>query len=229
MSSYNQMDTLFAAVAEQLKTPLLQIARLSELDDSTVLQRISIMSEHALRLVDAYMQTMVQAQTILLLEPVSSSAVLYDAANILRPFARQFDYDIEIDIRGKSVPIMAHRDSLRAMIVLLGASLIEAGAGESANDQRYLVLGTHHAAHGTVVGAFSNNLTLSQKALQLTRLLHGRAAQVVPTLGLAGGGGLAIADKLSEQLSAPLKAYRHSSLMGIGSLLLPSKQLQLLT
>jgi len=64
--------------------------------------------------------------------------------------------------------------------------------------------------------------------LQLTRELHGRAAQVAPSLGLAGGAGLAIADRLSEQMEAPLRAYRHRTLTGIGSLLSPSHQLQLL-
>ncbi len=223
----DQNDTLFTALAEQLKTPLLQIARLSEMSGTGTLPHISVISEHALRLVDAYVQTQAQAQIRLLLEPVSTSAVLYDVANSLRPFAQQFDYDIEINLIGKSVPIMAHRDSLRAMLTLLGASLIEAGAEENNSAARYLVLGTHRSARGTVVGAFSNQVSLSQRALQLTRELHGRAAQAVPSLGLAGGAGLAIADRLSEQLLAPLKAYRHHSLTGVGSLLLPSRQLQL--
>ncbi len=226
MRQEDQTDTLFTALAEQLKTPLLQIARLSELSPTHDMARISVISEHALRLVDAYTQTQVQAQTKLLLEPLTSSSVLYDVANALQPFAKQYDYTIETDLRGKNVPVMAHRASLRLMLTLLGASIIEAD-NAAGSGHRYLILGTHRSAKGTIVGVFSNQVSLSQKALQLTRQLHGKAAQSVPSLGQAGGAGLAIADRLSEQLAAPLRAYRHQSLYGIGSLLLPSRQLQL--
>jgi hypothetical protein len=223
----DQTDQLFTALAEQLKVPLLQIARLSELSQETTLPRISVISEHALRLVDAYVQSRAQNQTALLLEPITTSAVLYDVATDLLPFARQNDYTIEIDLSGRSVPIMGHHQSLRTMLTLLGASLIEVGAEDDAIP-RHLILGTHRASRGTVVGAFSSHLDLSQRALQLTRSLHGRATQVVPSLGLAGGAGLAIADRLSEQMSAPLRAYHHRSLAGIGSLLIPSHQLQMI-
>ena len=223
----DQPDQLFTALAEQLKVPLLQIARLSELSQEATLPRISVISEHALRLVDAYVQSHPQNQTKLLLEPLTTSAVLYDVAMDLQAFAKQNEYTVEIDLQGVSRPIMAHRDSLRTMLTLLGASLIEAGV-EDEETPRHLILGTHRSARGTVVGAFSSHLALSQRALQLTRDLHGRAAQAVPLLGLAGGAGLAIADRLSEQMATPLRAYRHRSLSGIGSLMIPSHQLHLL-
>ncbi len=226
MAYGDQTDQLFTALAEQLKVPLLQIARLSELPGETALPRISAISEHALRLVDAYAQTHAQNQTKLLLEPLTTSAVLYDVAIALQPFAKQWDFAVEIDQQGKSVPIMAHRESLRTMLTLLAASLIEASS-EDSDIPRHLILGTHRSARGIVVGAFSSHLALSQRALQLTRELHGRATQAAPSLGLTGGAGLAIADRLSEQMAAPLRAYRHRSLTGIGSLLVPSHQLQL--
>lgn len=223
----DQTDQLFTALAEQLKMPLLQIARLAELSQDSTLPRISVISEHALRLVDAYVQLRSQNQLKLLLEPIASSAILYDVANDLEPYAKQWDYKIEIDLQGKGVPIMANRESLKTMLTLLGASLIESGA-EDEEAPRHLILGTHNSAKGIIVGAFSNHLAVSQRAIQLTRELHGKATQAVPSLGLAGGAGLAIADKLSEQMSVPLKAYRHRNMTGIGSLMLPSSQLQLI-
>lgn len=229
MNTSNQTDTLFAALAEQLKTPLLQIARLSEVPYSVdTSASISLISGHALRLVDAYMQTQSQSQTKLLLEPINTSAILYDVAQSLVPFAKRFDYGIQIDLRGKGVPIMGHKYSLQTMLTLLTVSLLEVGTQDDLAPKT-LVLGTHPSAKGMVVGVFSNRIALSQKSLQLIRQLHGRAIQVVPSLGQAGGAGLAIADRLSEQLEAPLKAYRHNSLFGIGSLLVPSRQLQLVT
>lgn len=223
----DQTDTLFAALAEQLKTPLLQIARLSELKNTDSTNQITAISEHALRLVDAYMHTQAQAQAALILEPINASSVLYDAAHTLEPYARQFGCSIDIDLRGKSAPIMGHRHSLQTMMTLLGASLIESASENEPTGCR-LVLGSHRSARGTVVGVFSRHVSVSEAALLLVRKIHGRASQVAPTLGMAGGAGLAIADQLSEQLSSPLKAYRHNSLSGIGALLLPSRQLYLL-
>ncbi|MES2971499.1 MAG: hypothetical protein V4702_04205 [Patescibacteria group bacterium] len=227
MGRDDHSEQLFNALAEQLKTPLLQIARLAEVSSVNRLPQISTISAHALRLVDAYVQSNSQNQTKLILEPTTSSAILYDVATMLQPFAKQSDFIIDIDQQGRGVPVMAHRESLRTMLTLLGASLIEA-ATEQDNTSKRLILGTHRSSQGTVIGAFSSHVELSQRALQLVRELHGRATQVAPTLGLAGGAGLAIADRLSEQMSAPLKAYRHRSLSGIGSMLLPSHQLQLI-
>ncbi len=217
-------DQLFNALAEQLKLPLLQIARLAELSPE-VLPTIAAISEQALMLVDAYVLS--KQQMDLLLEPVAASSVLYDVAQFIEPFAKQSGYQVEIDLKGNSKPIITNRQNLQAMLTLLGTSLIEAGA-EDDTAEKYLVLGTHRSARGTVVGAFSNQVSLSQQAINLTRQLHGRANQTAPELGLAGSARLAIADMLSERLHAPLKAYRHRSMLGIGSLLLPSKQLILM-
>lgn len=220
-------DTLlFTALAEQLKIPLLQIVRLSEITSGSSLPRISTISEQALRLVDAFVQSRDQQQMKLNVEPVNTSAVLYDVAQALYPLAKQFDFVVEIDQQGRSVPVMAHRQSLKTMLTLLGTSFIESGSEEE-NTTRHLILGTHRSARGTVVGAFSPQVKFSQNALEITRQLHGLATQSIPLLGQAGGAGLAIADKLSEQIHAPLRAYRHRSLIGIGSLLSSSHQLQL--
>ncbi len=228
MAHREHTDQLFTALAEQLKTPLLQIVRLSEAPKDNTLPKIAVISEHALRVVDAYVQSQSQNQTELPLEPVVSSAILYDVATDLQAFAKQWDFRLEIDQQGRGVPVLAHRESLRAMMTLLGASLIEAN-GEQENAPRLLVFGTHRSARGTVVGAFSSHVEVSQRALQLTRRLHGRATQATPSLGMPGGASLAIADSLAKQMSAPLKAYRHRSLTGIGSMLLPSRQLQLIS
>lgn len=221
----HEPDPLFAALAEQLKTPLLQIARISESGSRQALTQINLISEQALRLVDAFSRS--QDQTALALEPINSSVILYDVAQLIQPLAKATDYQIEIDLSGSGRPIMAHRETLETMLMLLSASLIEGGTEDDID--RHLILGTHRSSHGVVVGAFSNDSAVSQRALNMTRQLHGRAVQAAPALSSAGGAGLAIADKLSERLQAPLKAYRHRSLSGIGSLFVPSQQLSLVS
>lgn len=218
-------DALLTALADHLRLPLLQIARLSELGSQQALPRISLISEQALRLVDAYV--MARSQTSLELEPLSAGAVMADVAYALEDFARSAGYQIVIDQTTPTGLIMAHASTLKMMFLLLGSSLIEAGIEREAID-RQLVFGIHRTSHGVVVGAFNSSLELTQDVLHLTRQLHGRAHQAAPALGAAGAAGLAIADDLSMQMQTPLKSYRHKTLTGIGSLFLPTAQLQLL-
>lgn len=222
----NLVDQLLTAVAEQLKMPLLQIARLAETNNATSLPDISVISEHALRLVDAYVQAQTLWQTELALEPVTTSAVLYDVAQVLQPFAEHHDVTIELDQKGTGMPVLAHRPSLKTLLTLVAASLIETSDDSSAPIKR-LVLGTHRTGKGTIIGAFTANPEISQRALRLTRELHAKNLRSGSAMGMTGAAALAIADLLSEQLQAPLKSYRHRSLSGMGSLLLPSRQLQL--
>lgn len=217
-------DALLTGLADHLRLPLLQIARLAELGHQRALPRISVISEQALRLVDAYV--MARSQPQLTLEPLSAGAVMADVAHALDSFARAADYKIIIDQTTPTGLVMAHQATLKMMFLMLGSSIIEAGLEREAIDRR-LVLGIHRTAKGVVVGAFNSSLELTQDVLHLTRQLHGHAHQAAPALGGAGAAGLAIADNLSQQMQSPLKSYRHKSLTGIGSLLIPTAQLEL--
>ncbi len=225
-SNYHAADQLLIALAEQLKMPLLQIARLAETNHTASLPHISVISEHALRLVDAYVQAQTLLQTELILEPVTTGAVLYDVAHELQAYADHHDVTIELDQKGTAVPVLAHRKTLKTLLTLVASSLIES-AGDSTNSYKRLVLGTHRVSRGTVIGAFSADAEVTQRALRLTRELQLDTSHAVSALGMTGATALAIADQLSGQLAAPLKAYRHRNLMGVGGLLLPSRQLQL--
>jgi hypothetical protein len=218
-------DALLTAVADHLRMPLLQIARLAELGNRHALPRISLVSEQALRLIDAYVMT--QNQLELELEPVFAGAVMADVAYQLEDFARDAGYSIVIDQASPTSPVMGHRETLKTILLLLGTSIIEAGVERETVDRR-LVFGIHRSAKGIVVGAFHSSLELTQDVINLTRQLHGRASQAAPALGASGAAGLAIADNLSQILEAPLRSYRHKTLTGIGSLLQPTTQLQLL-
>lgn len=220
MSHVSKTDLLFTALAEQLKLPLLQIARLSE-SNSDYSPQINLISENALRLIDGFVHS--SDQTELMFEPLSTAAVLRDVAELIQPLAAASNYQIHIE-SGNSRPIMAHHEVLKTMLALLSSSIIESSAEENLH---HLVLGSHRSSHGIVVGVFSDEIDLSQRALHLSRRLQGRAAQTVPMFGESGGAGLAIADRLSSRLHAPLRAYRHHALTGIGSLFVPSQQLSL--
>ena len=122
---------LLLSVAEQLKLPLLQIARQAENGrltnqfDPTVIQ---VTANSALQLIDNYtlgVRLSLDRQ-LLETEPISISSVLYDTTEQLASLAKSYGVNLELNIAGKFGPVMAHRLGLQAALVSLGASLIEA-------------------------------------------------------------------------------------------------------
>src|ERR1700676_2245607 len=96
-SGSEEDNRLLKAVAEQLKLPLLQIARRAELgqalpQDLAAWQQIQISADVALAMVEHYLFGLdfIEKQAALLLEPVSVSSVLNDVAHELSPMARQY-------------------------------------------------------------------------------------------------------------------------------------------
>lgn len=215
-------DTLAIALAEQLKSSLLQISKLAE-QPQMAAEQIALISQHSLRVIDAY--TLGNDQTRLPLEPLTAASVLYDAAQVLDPLARQLGYSLQIDAQGIHQPVLANRQALKDMLVLLATGLMQT-ATETAQQPK-LVLATHRSRQGTVVGAFSESDELNQSAISMARRLGSQAHQRAPVLSASGGAALAVAMRLSQRLESPLKACTHAGLQGVGSLLIPSKQLSL--
>lgn len=220
-------ERLLRALAEQLKLPLLQVARVAELGDPKSLTTISYIADTALRLVDGFLlSSELHQQETLRLEPVSVSSVLTDTAHKLTPLAKQNDCDIEVHLSGKYGPVMADQKGLESAFMLLGYSLIEARAGEG---QRHrVVLAAHRGAQGLVTGVFDNQPGLTADMLRRGRALYGAARQTMPDMSATSGAGVFVADALFRAMEAPLRTARHNHLSGLATTLHPSSQLQLI-
>jgi hypothetical protein len=223
-------ERLFRALAEQLKAPLLYIARETELarvtGAKTEIREVEYTADMALRLIDSYLLSVeLQATPTLQLEPVSLSSVLQDTAHRLSQLAEQYNCDLELSLSGKYGPVMAHRQSLEAAYMSLGYAFIESMPN---NDQKHKVLlGAHRAQSGLVAGIFGNQPGLSADMYRRSKALYGRAPQAIPALSGNNGAGIFIADSLLRTMSAPLKVARHQKLSGLAATLLPSQQLLL--
>lgn len=219
-------ERLLRALAEQLKLPLLQIARQAELQDSKSLGLINNIAEMSLQLIDGFLLSVEQhGQQTLTLEPVSVSSMLYDTAQTLEPLAKQHDCELSVQLSGKYGPVMAHEKSLQAAFILLGYSLIEARRTEFKNHQ--LVFAAHRSARGLVAGLFDNQPGLSTDMFRRGRALYGQARQAIPSVSAGNGAGIFVADSLLKTMAAPLHLAQHQKLIGLATTLIPSKQLQL--
>lgn len=222
---------LLLSVAEALKLPLLQIARQAELAGATGeanLATIQATAGTALRLLDNYALGvhLALAPEHLVVEAVSVSSVLYDTGQQLDAFAKSYGVSLELNIAGRYGPVLAHRQGLQAALVSLGAALIEALPAQE-NPQLKLQLATHRSRYGIVAGLYSDTHHLSNEALQKGRELQRVSRQ--PLLGLThtSGAGVFVADAILHAMNLSLKASRHHRLYGLGIVLQPNHQLQL--
>lgn len=223
-------ERLLRALAEQLKMPFMHIARRAEVARSvgdsgeSVLISIEQTADIALKLLDSYLLS-IQLESLpsLELEPVSVSAVLQDTAHQLHAFAKQYDHELQVDIRHRYQPVMAHRLGLESAFLSLGYAFIESLSRDS---KMPIVLGVHRSNNGLVAGVFGEQ-SLSADALKRGHALYGSARQAMPAMSSSAGAGVFIANSLLSQLQAPLRVSKHNKLTGLASTLLPSEQLVL--
>lgn len=222
---------LLLNVAEQLKMPLLQIARHAELGQLTGeadLPRLQATAEASLKLLDHYLLgvRLSMEPEQLSFEPVSVSSVLYDAGQELHQLAKSYGVGLELHVAGKYGPVMAHRQALQSALVSLGSALIEAlPALES--PQLKLQLATHRCRYGIVAGLYSDTEQLTAQALEQGRKLHGTTRQPLMNITHSAGAGIFVADALLRAMDMRLKVSRHQRLFGLGTVLQPNHQLQL--
>lgn len=222
-------ERLLRAMAEELKLPLLQIARQAEMaqvaPDTEALRGIEASANHALWFVDSYiLSRQLAEQAHLELQPVAVSAMLHDAVLLLRGLARQHDCELELKLSGRYEPVMAHPQALQAALVGLGSSLI--AAGEPGQKHR-VVFAAHRARGGVVAGVFSEVEGLSQSVFRRGRALYGLANQPISDFSAQGGAGIFVADSLLTSMESTLRVAHHQKLSGLAATLQTSRQLSL--
>lgn len=221
---------LLLSVAEELKLPLMQIARLAEqgAPDPKVIRGTA---ESALRLLDNYILglRLQDRVTPLELEPVSVSSVLYDTGQDLDAMAKNYGIELELNIAGRYGTVMAHREGLRSALTSLGATLIGAlPALES--PQLKLRLASHRSRYGIVAGLYTDVPQLTNNALKNGRRLQRQrvSRQPLTTVSPTSAAGIFVADTLLQAMSLRLRASRHQRLYGLGTVMRPNNQISLI-
>lgn len=222
---------LLLNVAEELKVPLLQLARQAEAAGQTGqadLPAMQATAQAALQLLDNYALgvRLNLEQERLQTEPVSVSSVLYDAGQQLDALAKNYGVELELNITGRHGTVMANRQGLQSALVSLGTALIEAlPALES--PQLKLRLASHRSRYGIVAGLYTDTPQLTNTALQRGRRLRSRSRQPLTTLSHTSGAGIFVADTILQAMDLRLRASRHHRLYGLGTVLPPNNQTQL--
>ncbi len=225
-------QNLLLSVVEQLKFPLLNIARRAELadleQDTVDITDIRITADAALRLLDNYIlgvQLANHEAQFVDTEPVAISSVLYDAGRQLEPLAKAYGVQLDMQVRGKWGPVMAHRRGLEAALVSLGYALVEALPAQGAS-QLKLQLSAHRCRYGVVAGLYCETEQVTTDALRVGRQLYGRARQPLSVISHSSGAGVFVADAILHAMQSQLTTSRYRNLYGLGAVLPINPQLQ---
>jgi hypothetical protein len=222
---------LLLHVAEELKLPLQQIARQAELGLLTGENNLNIIqntADMAMRLLDNYafgIKLAIEPEQ-LIIEPVSVSSVLYDSCQELNGLAKRYGVQLDLDIGGRYGPVMANRLGLQSALVSLGAAIIEALPAIESN-QLTLHLATHRSRYGIVAGVYTDSNRLTSVALDNGRKLHGKSRQPFLNMTHTSGAGIFVADHIMRAMHLKLRSSRHNNLYGLGTVLQPNPQMQL--
>ncbi|MGH7141903.1 MAG: hypothetical protein ACREF5_00255 [Candidatus Saccharimonadales bacterium] len=223
---------LLLSVVEQLKMPLISIARSAELANLQSkpinLEIIRATADATLHLIDSYIlgiQMAGQESELFAIEPVSVSSVLYDAGDQLQPMAKAYGVQLDLCIDGKYGPVMAHRLGLQAALVSLGYSLVEALPAMETPKAR-LELSAYRCRYGIVTGLYCETEQVTTQALRLGRQLYGRARQPLGNMSHTSGAGVFVADAILQGMRSHLTVSRHRKMHGLGAVLPMNPQLQ---
>lgn len=227
-------SVVLRSVAEQLKTPLMIIARQAELRHRTgqsvspeEIKVTQTQADIALRLVDSYLLglDLIDQQMEIALEPVPITALLYDIAHELTPIAKQHNTIVELEVAGKYGQVMGHAAGLRAALHGLGAVMSEMSLDTRSKSIR---IAAHKRSTGIVVGVYSNVAEQIQSSLADARRAQKQyRRQSLVGMSAGSGAGVLVADAIFSAMNAPLRAGRYKKQQGLAATLLPSQQLQL--
>lgn len=228
------LDRLFMALAEELKSPLLRIARHAELlalngDASDGIASMRMNADMTLQLLDSYLLSLRltrEPEVQFAVQPVSVGAILHEARGRLEDIAREYSVELELDIAGKYEPVLANDRALTTALVSLGYSLIEALPAMGTRQLR-LQLAAHRTKNGIVTGMYCDADALTPETLRRARNLYGHTRQPFVGSISGSGAGIFVADAILQAMSSRLRIGRYQRLPGFAATLNSSQQLQL--
>jgi hypothetical protein len=231
-SKQTEDERLFGIMIEQLKVPLLHIARQSEqaqYGDLPSYKDINSVAEMSIKMIDSYLLTRGQnSQLGLDIEPVSISSVLNSAADNLNNLAKLYNCDIELHLSGKFGPVVSHRAKLEAAYTMLGYSFIEANMANKIKESKgRIILSGYRTSKGLVAGVFSPEIKFNHDSLTKSIATFGSTKQGMPDVSQSTGAGIFIANTILNDLATKLRVAHYKKISGVAATLIPSQQLQL--
>jgi len=220
-NSLHSTDTLLA-LADALRTPLMRLSLNSHYSHDV--EQIQIITSHALRDIDAFMTAVESSKTQLTLETMSLGALMGDAVERVRPYARMSGVTLCIDDHSQHQPVLGNATTLGMGLELVMKTMCDfpVDAEESS------VIVRADTRHGYPrLGVYRSDIDLSASDLALARKLIGGVKVNVGLFQQLGALRVVVASKLLEPFSLTLRAAKSDGKHGLALQLAPSSQVGL--
>lgn len=227
-SNKNENSKVFHSLVNDLKRPLVLLAREAELAEITKqkssFKSIKNTAEHTLKLIDSYLLLAKSeyGQLVLPLESVGVGAVIYDVMQDIEYLAKRANVEVNCQINGGNV--MANRSGLKATIFCLSDMALSA-AQEGKRGK--LLISTKQVDKNIRISILSDSMEVKNSDIKRASKHQGKAHRAFNNVSSDSGVRLALAEALSSALGSHLTAAKSKNLQGIGFDLLKSQQLSL--
>lgn len=231
MALLDTIDTndLSYSIAHELRVPLLNIARLSELQQSASrpsFEAIETIADSILKLLDSYLiaARYTNEQIKLELEPVSLSAVMYDVAHYMDRLSRAQNCELRLKIQKHSGLVLAHPHGIKAAFLSLCYAFLHSS---DQTKKAVITLEAHRVQGGVIAGVLSDDIRIEKGAFMKGHKLAGKAYQSIKDIP-TNGSGYFIASNLFETMTIPVQYIHSNRRFGIMGTFHSSSQLALL-
>jgi len=220
---------LLLKVAENIRLPLLQIllnTQLSLASKEGDLKQVEDLAKFSIRMIDNFILSSVTANNHPILEPLSLSSVLYDSAHELEQLAKYYDVKLKVISNNNFGPVLSNRVALESSLISVGWAMIESMS--SLDKSKTITLASHRSRYGLVAGVYSEDVNINSNILNQGLRNMNSSKRPMPDFSHTNSAGIFIAKQLLSNMDMRLLASKHHNLRGIGTLMNPSKQLQLI-
>lgn len=221
--SNDQRIAEILSLADALRTPLLQLHLNSQgVQDPAVLQ---VITEHALRDIEAFITTYTRAEVSQLqIEPVALGAVMRDASEKVKPYAKLMGVGIEMDDHSKHQLVLGDANTLGVGLELVAKTMCDF----TSDYPEQVVVLRADTRHGYPrLGVYRDDIDLSAEDVTLARKLIGGAQVNAGSFQQLAALRMVIAEKLLMPLGLHLRSARSAGKHGLALQLLPSSQIGL--
>jgi hypothetical protein len=219
----NEGASEILALADALRVPLLRLHAASQTTSSPHQSRI--VTEHALRDIDAFMAMYVQHRDAQVpLAPMSLGVLLRDTQTSLGQYASLTATELVVDDHASHQLVLGDVRTLRIGLELVVKTLCDF-ASDAPHPQVVIRADTRHGYPR--LGAYRRDIDINARDVALARKLIGGAQINAGVFHQLGALRIAVATKLLEPIGLTLRSAKSSGQRGLALQLQPSDQVSL--
>ena len=211
------------ALADALRTPLLQLHMNSQgVQDPAVLR---VITEHALRDIEAFITTYTHSKhSQLQIAPVALGAIMRDASERVKPYARLAGIEVSIDDHTKHQPVLGNAQTLGLGLELVAKTMCDF-TSDTPSPTVVMRADTRHGYPR--LGVYRQDIDLTADDVALARRLIGGAKVNAGLFKQLAALRMEIAGKLLLPLGLSLRSAKSAGKHGLALQLMPSSQIGL--